>query len=68
MRVGILTISDRSSRGERPDGSGPLLRELGRRKEARAAYQAAVERFKALGPDHADELAEVETALRTLEK
>ena len=28
MRVGILTISDRSSRGERPDDSGPLIREL----------------------------------------
>src|SRR6186997_427081 len=28
MRVGILTISDRSARGERPDDSGPLLRGL----------------------------------------
>ncbi len=28
MRVGILTISDRSARGERPDASGPLLAEL----------------------------------------
>ncbi|HEY44371.1 MAG TPA: molybdenum cofactor biosynthesis protein, partial [Anaerolineae bacterium] len=27
MRVGILTISDRASRGEREDRSGPLLRE-----------------------------------------
>jgi molybdenum cofactor synthesis domain-containing protein len=25
MRFGILTVSDRSSRGERPDGSGPVL-------------------------------------------
>lgn len=25
LRVGILTISDRSARGERPDQSGPLL-------------------------------------------
>lgn len=25
LRFGILTISDRSSRGERPDGSGPVL-------------------------------------------
>jgi molybdenum cofactor synthesis domain-containing protein len=24
-RAGVLTVSDRSSRGERPDGSGPLL-------------------------------------------
>jgi molybdopterin adenylyltransferase len=28
MRVGILTISDRSSRGERADDSGPLIREF----------------------------------------
>ncbi len=26
MRVGILTVSDRSSRGERPDASGPVIR------------------------------------------
>jgi len=25
LRVGILTISDRSSRGKRPDASGPAL-------------------------------------------
>ncbi|MCC7361078.1 MAG: MogA/MoaB family molybdenum cofactor biosynthesis protein [Anaerolineales bacterium] len=25
MRIGILTVSDRSSRGERPDESGPLI-------------------------------------------
>lgn len=28
IRVGILTISDRSSRGERPDASGPALEAL----------------------------------------
>jgi molybdopterin adenylyltransferase len=27
MRVAILTISDSSSRGERPDSSGPAVRE-----------------------------------------
>ncbi|MBC8504628.1 MAG: MogA/MoaB family molybdenum cofactor biosynthesis protein [Anaerolineales bacterium] len=27
MRFGILTVSDRSSRGERPDRSGPALKE-----------------------------------------
>lgn len=27
MRIGILTISDRSARGERPDSSGPAIRE-----------------------------------------
>jgi molybdenum cofactor synthesis domain-containing protein len=28
MRVGILTISDRSAKGARPDRSGPILEEL----------------------------------------
>ena len=28
MRLGILTVSDRSSRGERPDTSGPALEEI----------------------------------------
>jgi len=28
IRVGILTVSDRSSRGERADAGGPLLRQL----------------------------------------
>jgi molybdopterin adenylyltransferase len=28
LRVGILTVSDRSSRGERPDASGPALVEI----------------------------------------
>ena len=28
LRFGILTVSDRSARGERPDLSGPALREL----------------------------------------
>ncbi len=28
IRVGILTISDRSSRGERADASGPVIREM----------------------------------------
>ncbi len=28
IRVGILTVSDRSSRGERADQSGPLLRQM----------------------------------------
>jgi molybdenum cofactor synthesis domain-containing protein len=38
MRVGILTISDRSSRGERPDDSGPAIREF---VEGRLAAQVA---------------------------
>jgi len=28
MRTGILTISDRGARGERPDASGPLIAEI----------------------------------------
>jgi molybdopterin adenylyltransferase len=28
LRIGILTVSDRSARGERPDTSGPALEEL----------------------------------------
>lgn len=28
MRIGILTVSDRSARGERPDISGPAIEEL----------------------------------------
>ena len=28
MRIGILTVSDRSSRGERPDLSGPAIQEV----------------------------------------
>ncbi len=31
-RVGILTVSDRSSRGERADESGPLLRQMVERR------------------------------------
>jgi molybdopterin adenylyltransferase len=32
IRVGILTISDRGFRGERPDASGPLLRQMAERQ------------------------------------
>lgn len=28
MKIGILTLSDRSARGERPDASGPAIREF----------------------------------------
>jgi molybdenum cofactor synthesis domain-containing protein len=28
MKIGILTLSDRSARGERPDASGPVIREM----------------------------------------
>jgi molybdopterin adenylyltransferase len=32
IRVGILTVSDRSARGERPDESGPRLRQMAERQ------------------------------------
>ena len=32
MSVGILTVSDRSARGERADESGPLLRQMAQRR------------------------------------
>lgn len=38
IRVGILTLSDRSARGERPDESGPLIAQMVRnRLEAQVA-------------------------------
>jgi molybdenum cofactor synthesis domain-containing protein len=43
MQVGILTISDRSSRGDRPDASGPAIAEfLQARLEAEVAATAVV--------------------------
>jgi molybdenum cofactor synthesis domain-containing protein len=32
VRVGILTVSDRSARGERTDSTGPLLRQIAERQ------------------------------------
>ncbi len=34
MRVGVLTISDRSFRGERPDDSGPVIQQFARERLA----------------------------------
>ena len=45
MRVGILTISDRSARGDRPDASGPAIAEL------LAARLPGVETATAVAPD-----------------
>ncbi len=42
MRVGILTISDRSSRGERADGSGPLIREFAEGRLSAEVVEAEV--------------------------
>ncbi len=40
IRFGVLTLSDRSSRGERPDASGPALVELIRAQGWEVAEQA----------------------------
>ncbi len=42
MRIGILTISDRSSRGERADDSGPAIREFAEGHLAAEVAAAAV--------------------------
>jgi molybdenum cofactor synthesis domain-containing protein len=56
MRVAILTISDRSSRGERPDASGPAL------AKAVEGHGATVVSLEVLP----DERRLIETALRRL--
>jgi molybdopterin adenylyltransferase len=53
IRVGILTVSDRSARGEREDASGPLLAQL-----AVEHLQAEVART-AIVPDERAEIAAV---------
>jgi molybdenum cofactor synthesis domain-containing protein len=40
IRFGILTLSDRSARGERPDASGPVLADLVRAQNWSVAEQA----------------------------
>ena len=42
MRVGVLTISDRSSRGERPDASGPGIEAFARDRLAAEVAASAV--------------------------
>ncbi len=42
MRVGILTVSDRSSRGERPDASGPVIRAFAVDQLAAEVARAAI--------------------------
>jgi molybdopterin adenylyltransferase len=54
LRFAILTVSDRSSRGEREDTSGPALAELVRSRGWQTAHQAIV-------PD------ELETIIDTLQ-
>ena len=42
MKVGILTVSDRSARGERPDASGPLIRDFARGRLAAEVVQERI--------------------------
>jgi molybdopterin adenylyltransferase len=42
VRIGILTISDRSARGERPDDSGPLIRQFAEERLAAEVARVAV--------------------------
>lgn len=42
MRVGILTVSDRSARGERPDASGPVIRAFATGQLAAEVARAAI--------------------------
>jgi molybdopterin adenylyltransferase len=42
LRVGILTISDRSSRGERPDDSGPVIREFAQAQLGAVVAESAI--------------------------
>lgn len=42
MRIGILTVSDRSSRGERPDASGPVIQTFVTERLASQVVRAAI--------------------------
>ncbi len=53
MRIGILTVSDRSARGERQDRSGPLLAEI-----VRERLRAEVVRLDVV-PDERSEISAV---------
>ncbi|MBN1886954.1 MAG: MogA/MoaB family molybdenum cofactor biosynthesis protein [Thermoflexales bacterium] len=55
MRVGVLTLSDRSARGERADDSGPLIAQI-----VSAQLGAQVEVQRVLG----DELEDIQRTLR----
>ncbi len=53
IRIGILTISDRASRGEREDESGPLIERL-----VSQSLHCAIEK-KAIVPDVREEIASI---------
>ena len=42
LRFAIITISDRSSRGERPDSSGPALADYIKSKSGMISYQSII--------------------------
>ena len=42
LRFAIITISDRSSRGERPDSSGPALADYIKSKGGMISYQSII--------------------------
>lgn len=61
IKVGVLTLSDRSARGERPDESGPLIAQivstqLGAQIAAQSVLPDDVEAIKRLLIQWADEL------------
>ena len=56
IRAAVLTVSDRSFRGQRPDLSGPLLRELAQKLDAEVVFCGVVP----------DEQPQIEAALLDL--
>ena len=68
LRFSILTVSDRSSRGERPDASGPALAELVRAQGWRVVKQEIVadelEAIKAIFSEWCDS-GEIDVLLAT---
>ena len=52
LTLGIITVSDRSSVGERPDASGPVLRD-------RILRQGWVVASQAIIPDEPDQIADM---------
>jgi molybdopterin adenylyltransferase len=42
IHVGVLTVSDRSSRGERADASGPLLRQMAQQQQGWTVERQAI--------------------------
>ena len=68
IRMGILTVSDRSSRGERADASGPLLRQMAQQQGWTVEHDSVVpderDAIQAILVDWAD-LARLDLILTT---